>query len=152
MYTMSQLVEQTGYPERTIRNYIQQGVLPDIERKDGLYGEDHVRLLLAIGLLQEQGIRRHDELRVRLAAMSPDQLVRFIGEVDDEQEPPEAEATMTVPVAMSTPSQPPPLAGDATREEWERIVLAPGLELHVRRDATAEVRRVAEEIVRAGGR
>jgi DNA-binding transcriptional MerR regulator len=66
MFTISELVEQTGFPERTIRNYIQQGVLPDADPGTGLYGETHVRLLMAIGLLQEQGVRRHDELRVRL--------------------------------------------------------------------------------------
>jgi hypothetical protein len=86
--------------------------------------------------------------------MSAEELARFIGEVEDEEAPSEAEAQVTeapAPVVAPQQVQPPPTPAATAREEWERIVLAAGLELHVRRDATAEVRRRAEEIV-AGNR
>jgi len=148
-------VERTGFPERTIRNYIKQGVIPVVDETVGPhgYGEMHVRLLQAIAILQSEGVRKHDELRARLEAMSPAQLSRFIGEEEEEEEEGESVAPAAPVASASTNQVPAPLESQArlaspppAREDWERIVLAPGLELHLRRDATPEVRRMAEAI------
>jgi DNA-binding transcriptional MerR regulator len=146
MPTMFQLVEITQFPERTIRNYAKQGLLPPVE--GGLYSEAHVRVLQAIGRLQMNGIRSIEVLRARLEVMSPEQMQRFIEHDDEEVAPqgapgafaPAAPVAAVVEVQTVAPTEP-------TRQEWERIVLAPGLELHVRRDATDDVRRRAEAIV-----
>jgi DNA-binding transcriptional MerR regulator len=157
MLIMSELVERTGFPERTIRNYIKHGVIPVIDETVGPhgYGEMHVRLLQAIAILQSEGVRKHHELRARLEAMSPAELSRFIGEEEEEEQeeslaPPAPDAAHVAPNQVPAPLESQArLASQApAREDWERIVLAPGLELHLRRDATPEVRRMAEEIAR----
>jgi hypothetical protein len=149
--TLSDLVERTGFPERTIRNYVKHKVLPRVDPAVGErgFGELHVLLLMAIGFLHKQHIRRHADLRARLQGLSPEQLEALLAEelrdrvlVEDPTEPagpPVVEpATGTMPVA--TPESPP-------REEWERVVLAPGLEVQAKRDAAPEVRRLAEAIL-----
>jgi hypothetical protein len=70
--------------------------------------------------------------------MSPEQMQRFI-EHDDDEPAPQAAPGAVAEVQAVAPAEP-------TRQEWERILLAPGLELHVRRDATEDVKRRAEEI------
>jgi DNA-binding transcriptional MerR regulator len=142
MMTMDHLVEQTLFPERTIRKYIKQGLIPGTERGRGHYDEKHVLLLRAIGRMQSEGVRSVLVMRARLDAMSPKQLRKFV-EHEDEEEGEEARAatTATAPVVQA-----PAAPAEPRRQEWQRIVLGPGLELHVRRDAREELRRWAEEV------
>lgn len=156
MLTMAQLVEETGYPERTIRNYVQRGVIPPEDETvgPGGYGPLHVDLLLAITRLNQQGVRRHDDLRARLQAMSREELARF-ADTGDQRPAAHPEPATPQRAVVAAPAPPPSLEpqGAHAREAWERIVLAPGLELHVRRDAGPEARRMAEDIAarRQGG-
>ena len=56
-YSLDSLVEQTGFSKRTIRFYIQQGVLdsPDGNTKGAVYTVDHLERLLLIRRLTKQG-------------------------------------------------------------------------------------------------
>ncbi len=56
--SLQQLSEQTGIPERTIRFYIQKGLLarPEGDRRGAFYTESHLGELLRIRQWQEAGL------------------------------------------------------------------------------------------------
>ncbi len=58
-YTIEQLSELTGYTRRTIRYYIQQGLLepPAGRGRGGFYYDSHLHKLQEIRANQEQGIK-----------------------------------------------------------------------------------------------
>ena len=144
MMTMEQLVEATGTPERSIRAYIRAGVVPNTAGAPG-YDEIHVVYLLTIARLREEGVRKHDDFRARIAAMSPEELEDFayMTEGDDAEAgadagPMDGAIGVTTEAAAATPL--------ARHEGWTRIVLRPGLELHRRGGEDEEVQRLAGEI------
>jgi DNA-binding transcriptional MerR regulator len=138
MMIMDQLVEATGIPERTIREYIRRGIVPDTGGA-GEYGEVHVVHLLAIARLREEGVRKHEHFRERMAAMSPEELKEFAYASEDDEEEAADDGTGVTTEQAKGPQVTP-------RERWTRIVLRPGLELHVRRGVEEEVERLAGEI------
>ena len=156
--TMSELVNATGTPERTIREYLRQGVVPEIDPAVGIggYGELHVIYLLAIARLrEEEGVRKHDVFRQRIAAMTPEALERFAYVLPEPTEAAPAPAAESVaqpvavaasPAARAAANVAPAADVTRAREEWTRIVLQPGLELHMRSGADQDVRRLADEI------
>ncbi len=98
--TIGELAEAAGVSRRTVRYYVQRGLLP---APDGLgrgarYGEEHLRRLIEVRDLQAQG--------VSLAAIG-------------------THPTASLPPVM--PARPaPPKA-----ERWLRVVVAPGIEVHI---------------------
>ena len=104
-YSVGELADLGGVSRRTIRYYVQEGLLPSpfgVGRGDH-YGRPHLDRLLQIKALQEAG-RSLDEIR------------QVIGDGG---------------VQGETPAAPPsPLA----REVWRRVMVAPGVELHVSGD------------------
>ena len=58
-YTIKQLAELTGYSRRTIRYYIQQGLLepPAGRGRGGFYFDSHLHKLNEIRVQQEKGLR-----------------------------------------------------------------------------------------------
>jgi DNA-binding transcriptional MerR regulator len=58
-YTIEQLAEMTGYSRRTIRYYIQQGLLesPAGRGRGGFYFDSHLQKLNEIRAQQEKGLR-----------------------------------------------------------------------------------------------
>jgi DNA-binding transcriptional MerR regulator len=58
-YTIEELAESTGFTRRTIRYYVQEGLLepPAGRGRGGFYYDSHVRRLLKIKTLQEKGMR-----------------------------------------------------------------------------------------------
>jgi DNA-binding transcriptional MerR regulator len=56
-YTIQELCELTGYTRRTIRYYIQEGLIPPPagRGRGGFYNDSHVGKLLQIKALQERG-------------------------------------------------------------------------------------------------
>jgi DNA-binding transcriptional MerR regulator len=59
LYTIEELSELTGYTRRTIRYYIQQGLLepPAGRGRGGFYNDSHVSKLREIRAQQEKGIK-----------------------------------------------------------------------------------------------
>lgn len=57
VWTLEQLAERTGVPRRTIRYYIQLGLVPRPhgERRGALYGEEHLDRVLEVRRLAQQG-------------------------------------------------------------------------------------------------
>ena len=58
-HTIDQLSEKTGFPVRTIRYYIQEGLLdpPAGRGRGGYYYDGHLQRLLEIKALQDRGLR-----------------------------------------------------------------------------------------------
>ena len=58
-YTIDELAELTGYPRRTIRYYVQEGLIdpPAGRGRGGFYYDSHLERLRLIKAYQEKGIR-----------------------------------------------------------------------------------------------
>jgi DNA-binding transcriptional MerR regulator len=103
-YGIDELAELGGVSRRTVRYYIQEGLLPapfGLGRGDH-YGAEHLQALLRVKSLQEAG-RSLDEIR-RPAARQPRGRL------------PTLAAPFVAPPVVAT---------------WRRVDLAPGVELHV---------------------
>jgi DNA-binding transcriptional MerR regulator len=106
-YTMNDLVAETGITARTIRFYIQQGLLPPAHGRGpgATYDAGHLVRLRAIALLKERHLPLA-QIQERLANLSEQDLAAML-EVEEEPE----------------------------EDTWRRIELLPDLELHVRERA-----------------
>ena len=117
-WKLPDLAEEVGVSPRTVRYYVQRGLLPApvFRGKDTVYGDEHVQRLKAIRRLQEKFLPL-DAIQVELERASGPELAK-IGE------------------------------GAAVQPGWERHVLAPGVELHVKDEAGARrfARRILERI------
>lgn len=98
-YTVSELSELGGVSRRTVRFYVQEGLIPPPHRRGrgATYGPEHLEALLRVKALQESGLKL-DDIRSERSARKPRRL-----------------------------------SFDPERELWTRIVLGPGIELHVQR-------------------
>jgi DNA-binding transcriptional MerR regulator len=103
-YAIGDLADLGGVSRRTVRYYVQEGLLPQPLGlgRGNHYGEEHLAQLLRVKRLQEAG-RTLDEIRAELG------------------EKPERAAVALMP-------RPDP---GRSRSLWRRIELAPGVELHV---------------------
>jgi DNA-binding transcriptional MerR regulator len=105
-YAVGDLADLGGVSRRTVRYYVQEGLLPPplgVGRGDH-YGRQHLDRLLQVKALQEAG-RSLDDIRQLL----------------DDGVPPAARAAVAV-------------ARPLPREVWRRVTVAPGVELHVSGD------------------
>lgn len=107
-YAIGDLADLGGVSRRTVRYYVQEGLLPTPfgVGRGNHYGPEHLDRLLRVKALQEAG-QSLEEIRRALDG--------------DERAPVEA---------LSAASAEPRLA----REVWRRVTLAPGVELHVSGD------------------
>ena len=102
-YAVGELADLGGVSRRTVRYYVQEGLIPPplgVGRGDH-YGREHLDRLLQVKALQEAG-RTLDEIRQLLDA-----------------------GAVTTTRASSAVARPLP------REVWRRVTVAPGVELHV---------------------
>jgi DNA-binding transcriptional MerR regulator len=74
-YTVDELAEKTGFSRRTIRYYVQEGLIepPAGRGRGGFYNDSHVAMLLKIKSQQEQGFSLG--AIARLAKSQDDQMV-----------------------------------------------------------------------------
>jgi DNA-binding transcriptional MerR regulator len=150
-YKLDDLAREAQVPARTVRYYVQRGLLPapDFRGKDTTYGDDHLLRLLAIKKLQQAHLPL-DEIQVRVGSASRAELERLAKTDAVSALVPPPNVCVPPPGRVAPghpyrrpPSLPPlPLRGEA----WERIQIAPGVELHVRSDASAEALRIARQI------
>jgi DNA-binding transcriptional MerR regulator len=133
-FKLDELAEQAGVSARTVRYYVQRGLLPGptFRGKDSSYGREHLVRLKAIKRLQEQYLPL-DAIQEALDQRTLAQL---------EQLADGREAISPVPV-----STPPSVVEAARGTAWKRFALAPGLELHLGDDAPEHVRRLAERLI-----
>jgi DNA-binding transcriptional MerR regulator len=108
-YGIEDLAAHGGVTRRTVRYYVQQGLLPAPlgKGRGNHYGRAHLERLLQVKALQESGLSL-DEVREELARPAR----------------PRAAAAMPAGVP-GVPEVP------AVASAWRRIELVPGVELHV---------------------
>ncbi len=134
IFNIDTLAQRTGLTRRTVRYYVQRGLLepPQGGGRGSYYTEEHLRRLERIRAWAEQGVPL-----LHMKAM----LDRGIGPAGEPAaealaDTPVLGATATPRVKGATPEQvasAKPLAG--SRVPYERLVLADGVELHVRHGA-----------------
>jgi DNA-binding transcriptional MerR regulator len=138
-WKLAALAEEVGLSPRTVRYYVQRGLLPapPFRGPDTVYGEEHRVRLKAIRVLQARFMPL-DAIQVELQRLSPEELRRLA-------ESPVVSAPPPAPLPVPPPRWP---VKDPTVEvaRYQRWLLAPGLELHVSEHAEAKVRALAERV------
>jgi DNA-binding transcriptional MerR regulator len=124
-YGIEELADLGGVTRRTVRYYVQEGLLPP---PLGLgrgrhYGEEHLERLLKVKALQEQGL--------------PLSSIRESVDGGGRAKRADAATSTVVETSIALP-----------RSAWSRLELVPGLELHVssayRLPSPARIRELAE--------
>lgn len=128
-YKLDELAHAAGVTARTVRYYVQRGLLPPpvFRGKDTAYSEQHLLRLRAIRALQERFLPL-DAIQVTLEGLDEAGLAAVLD---------------ASPVEQAAPPSP---QVEAIRL-WRRFSLAEGVELHVSTDAPAESARLAEELL-----
>ncbi len=148
-WKLTELAEAAGVSPRTVRYYVQRGLLPapPFKGPDTVYGEEHLVRLKAIRVLQARFLPL-DAIQVELMRLGPDEL-KALAETDPTQEPPAAEGAEPVPAPPAPPvpvKAEAPAPSAAAETSWRRWELAPGLELHLADTADAKTRALAERM------
>src|SRR5579864_6255129 len=87
-YTKRDLIERSGLPDRTIRNYIARGLLPR-PRGHGLaaeYDEEHMVRAVAIGRMRAEG-HHIDAIAGNIAGWSTTKFKRYVARTEPPSEP-----------------------------------------------------------------
>jgi Ca-activated chloride channel family protein len=170
-YRLEELAESTGVAVRTIRFYIQRGLLapPEFRGPNTVYGDEHRTRLEAIRALQEHALPL-DAIARTLDAASPAELAAIArGEVRVEPERAVLADAAPAPAAPRAASEarasrslarsfarslavrePGPIElPDHRRSTW---TLAPGLELHLDDSAPAATRALARRLLAEASR
>lgn len=146
-WKLAELAQEAGVSPRTVRYYVQRGLLPapPFRGPDTVYGEEHLVRLKAIRVLQARFLPL-DAIQAELQRLSLEELRQLAA----------ADATPTPPTYVPPP---PGVIGDVrapaplgvgprsvVMARYQRWELAPGLELHVSEGADAKVRALAERV------
>jgi DNA-binding transcriptional MerR regulator len=147
-WKLSELADEAGVSSRTVRYYVQRGLLPApiFRGPDTAYGPEHLLRLKAIKRLQEKFLPL-EQIQVELGRLSIGELHRLV----DNGEVPGFGSTGAMPPRQifprpSDPLPPPTFTPYARERGYQRWELAPGLELHISDDADERTRRLAERL------
>lgn len=156
-YDLQELCAEAGVTPRTVRYYIQQGLLPAPEPQGPAtrYGEGHLDRLRLIRDLQAEHqplavIRQRLEdlpdqdvhrLVRKLPRASPSSAVEYVRSVLRDPTAPRLMARDPTALYATRPTTTP------VRAQWERLSIAPDVELHVRRPLTREINRRVEKLL-----
>jgi DNA-binding transcriptional MerR regulator len=152
-YAIRELSARSGVTQRTIRFYVQQGLLPAPEGsgRGSRYTEGHLARLRLIRLLQDRHLplaeirRQLDSLDDRdahtllrqTAGSTHSSAVDYIRAVLQS-------SRSSSPIAAPPPAPEPP---SSQRCQWERISLTPDVEIHIRRPLSRPQSRRIERLV-----
>jgi DNA-binding transcriptional MerR regulator len=144
-WKLAELAQEAGVSPRTVRYYVQRGLLPapPFKGPDTVYGEEHLLRLKAIRVLQARFLPL-DAIQVELARLSPEEL-QALAEADPAVEAP-APAPSMPPTAGPVKTSPRADTSEAGVTSWRRWELAPGLELHLADTADEKTRALAERV------
>ena len=148
MYKLDELAREADVAPRTVRYYVQRGLLPapEFKGRDTSYGREHLVRLLAIKRLQAAHLPL-DAIEARLASANLDELERIAsGTVVSVELPPPRDPPVRPRRGHYYFPPPGPVPEAPRAERWERVELVPGLEVHLRSDAGPEAQRIAREI------
>ena len=157
-YDLQELCSEGHVTPRTVRYYIQQGLLPapDPQGPATRYGQGHLDRLRLIRHLQAE----HQPLAVirkRLEELRDEDVRRLAAVPAPAKGPPSAVDYVRSVLAKSpsrgrsaTPQHAPEPSvrpSSQGRSQWEHISLAPDVELHVRRPLTRDTNRRVERLL-----
>jgi DNA-binding transcriptional MerR regulator len=170
-YGLTELADLAGVTPRTVRYYLASGLLPGVGQPGpgAKYGDEHLDRLRLIRRLQRDHLPLA-EIRRRLADLDeatihdlahPDpvpeprdtalEYVRGLLGSTSAVAPHRAAAPLLMRsvhgVAESVGDEPGPTPTTVERSQWERIVLAPDVELHVRRPSSRTQNKRIERLV-----
>lgn len=149
-YDLNELCQLVGVTPRTVRYYIQQGLLPSpgASGPGAHYGQAHLDRLHLIRKLQKEHLPLA-EIRQRLEEMDDPAVARALG-----QEPPAPHASAADYVKRllegQAPSRPTPTGSPSRggeRSSWDRIRIDADVEIHVRRPLTRDQNRRVERLL-----
>lgn len=159
-YRIEEFAQLADVSPRRVRFYIQRRLLrsPAFRGVDTTYSPDDLLRLRAILHLRRQRLGL-DAIRTRLAKLTRPELERLIaprptpaaGQPAGLTEQPSGLARLPPTLTGLPPGHLGAYRATRALEDWQRITLCVGVELHVRRDADDESRRVADEIERHYG-
>lgn len=148
-YSIHEVAAEVGVGERTLHYWMSCGLLqpPPFRGWATVYGRDYVARAKAIKALRDEGLSTA-QIGEELAARDRAAKARALAAAAATTAAREAAPALAAPahsVSEGATRPPPPLAPYPS-EPWERIVLVPGLELHVNLAGGQILRRMAREI------
>lgn len=161
---LRELSQSTGVSPRTVHFYVQQGLLPPPTGagRAARYGAVHRNRLRLIRQLQAQHLPLV-EIRRQLEQLSdadlqqlssgprtaPSDAATYIRSVlhqaSGQPTPPRAALPLSMPSAPA--SSPHPARREVDRSQWERLVVDPDVEIHLRRPTSRATNRKIERLV-----
>jgi DNA-binding transcriptional MerR regulator len=145
-YSIRQLAELADTPVRTLRRWVHTGAIRPTEFRGPAtsYSARHLDEARAVKRLLAENLTLV-AIRRRLTPMSDDELARFVLPEPGAGVGGPAAAVLATTTGMlgTTPVDP---EATCAVERWEHVTLLPGLQLLVRGDSGALVRRIAQEI------
>jgi len=162
-FDLKTLSALTGVSARTVHFYVQQGLLPPPEGagRGSRYAAVHLDRLRLIRRLQEQHLPLA-EIRRQVETLTDVELRRLSAEVPRPRANSAADYIRQVLAKgaegsrRSTAARPPlpdpspPLTlrgSEPERSQWERLVLAPDIELHIRRPLSRVMNRKLDKLI-----
>jgi DNA-binding transcriptional MerR regulator len=155
-YDVNELAERARVSVRTVRYYIQQGLLPrQGQTGPGVrYGEDYLSRLRLIRRLQAQHLPLV-EIRKQLGSLSDPEMEAALNAPQSSAIDYVRSLTGTSPGVVRASSEPrfaPSInlragRGQEERSHWERIALTEDIELHVRRPLSRHANRRVERLL-----
>ena len=172
-YPINELAKKAGVSVRTIRFYIDEGLLPSppTQGRYAVYSEDHVERLELIRLLKEKFLPLK-EIRMRLSGISQDEVRAAIAQekkgAAEPIHPPGTERSIRESAGGSNaldyvnqllksqigetrraaqPTRPPSETAHTREDVWERVRLAPGIELHIQQPVEPSTRHRLDQLL-----
>jgi DNA-binding transcriptional MerR regulator len=140
---LTELADRAGVSIRTVRYYIQQGLLqePEARGPGAHYTEEHLDRLLLIKRLQKEHLPLA-EIRKAIQSGAAEAVVpRSAGDyVRSVLGKTSAPMQMSSPPMQQQPEEP-------VRSQWERITLAPDIELHLRRPLSRGMNKKVDHLL-----
>jgi DNA-binding transcriptional MerR regulator len=139
-WKLSELAERAGVSPRTVRYYLQRGLLPQpaFRGPDTVYGDEH--------LVRLRAIRRMQERFLPLDAIESELARRTLGEIERIADGRDAPETPNEPAAKASGLDEHEKHERHAAVRWERFTMARGLELHLAEDADEAARALFEEV------
>jgi DNA-binding transcriptional MerR regulator len=167
-YSLIELAKLADVTPRTIRYYIEQGLLaaPDPEGPKTRYSDEHLERLRAIKRMQAEHLPLAEirnrlrgmpaeavaELAVAQSAAPSESAVDYIRGVlgTPVAAPVQAASSVISPPAFAPaplPTGPSPQTTEPDRSQWDRIQINPDIEIHIRRpSARGDIKRLTRLI------
>ncbi len=153
-FKLGELARAAGTSARTVRYYVQRGLLPPpfFRGKDSTYGQTHLTRLRAIRKLQDAFFPL-EAIAGELARHTEEEITHFAEGKELPLPPALGEAALSQAELDDLPSEPPPpyFTVPGPSRNLRRIEIAPGLEMNIDDDAPAESQQLALRILRVLG-